>query len=140
MTLNQARAFKILLDQSFCLAPFICLFVFNGFPFNRHMLIGILVGSSMGGLFTILQSLATTTILHFQDLDDVSMGLFSHHSSIPFSIYYPFKMFFMYHNNINDGISGLAFYQLPRKHLEEPHTLLLLLRDEVGVSEKKIHV
>lgn len=135
MTLNQARAFKILLDQSFCLASFVCLFVFNAFPFNRHTL----VGSSTGGLFPILQSPATTTILHFQDLDDVTMGLFSLHSSIPFSIYYSFKMFFMYHN-INDGISGLAFSQLPPKRLEELHALLLLLRDEVGVSEKKTQV
>jgi len=43
----------------------------------------------------------------------------------------------MYGNNINDRISRLAFRQFPSKHSEGSHTVVLVLRNEVGVSEKK---
>lgn len=44
----------------------------------------------------------------------------------------------MYHNNINDWIPRLAFHQFPSKHLEESHTILLVLRDEVGLWRRKL--
>lgn len=44
----------------------------------------------------------------------------------------------MYRNNINDRISRSAFRWFPSKCLEESHIVFLVLRNEVGVSEKKM--